>query len=842
MSENLQRTHEAAKTILKVNLLGPLKICDQHGEEIDLPRKIRALFAYLLTRRGTTVPRTTLLGLFWGDRPQELARGSLRQALSILRAALDDAGERVLSTTNESVTLHDSGIECDLDLLETMSRQPDFMADCPLLSLQSFELYEGLTLADGAFEDWLSVERENVRLRVANLLKSSADAAEEQSVWSQAAALAAMRLRIDPGDEDAHRQLMRVHLAQGRKDSAIQQFEKCRTALREHLGIAPDADTVTLWRHAKSTSSDSRTSAKIRPEDLSSSELSPKPVYLLAIADDERAGIDWLETALQLHGAIRCHILDGCRVYQFTNASTAQQIALELRQHLRQKKGSDDLVAPIALHARELNTATTALPVDDVHCLRDILAQSAVGQIDASEPFFRAVRRLSNRFFEKLEEVSVGHAGQVYRVGRPMQRQPFLALYENERPVQEKRPVSLAVAPIEYLGRDQGDNTYLVDGLTEDLILDLSRTRRIQVSSRTTLMAIAEHDAVEIGKMLGVGFVLFGNLRQVGNGFRLNFSLAETELGDVIWSERYHSGFDNLFELLDEIIYKVVARTTGKIEQSEIAAARMMRPENMTAYDYYLHGLWHHRLGGVTSEHSRKAVKWFKKSIKADPNFHRPRAMLSCAWSDLPEYDEERADRSVAMAYEADPSDPEANRIMAWVKFTRGDYESGLRHAERSMELAPHDAYLVGRCAVLHIFCGDPLTGLERLERAVELDPFVPVYIVEERLTAHYAMGNHPRVLAEARRLNHQTRRSRYYTAASLIALEQREDARQIISAVLDEDPELSLDYVVGQELYRDKKILKLLLERLSEAGVPGDVEQAMPTHATTSVALPNQS
>ncbi len=101
----------------------------------------------------------------------------------------------------------------------------------------------------------------------------------------------------------------------------------------------------------------------------------------------------------------------------------------------------------------------------------------------------------------------------------------------------------------------------------------------------------------------------------------------------------------------------------------------------------------------------------------------------------------------------------------------------------------------------LHIFNGNPKRGLNYLRRAVELDPFVPVYIVEKRLTAYYAIGDQEKVLSEARALHHQTRRSRYNAAASLVALGQTEAARDVIKTVIADDPSLSLDYVVRQEL-----------------------------------------
>ena len=154
---------------LEVSLLGPMEVRRFDGEVVELPRKVRALFAYLLMRRGTTVPRQTLLGLFWGDRSEAQARSSLRQALSVLRTSLADIADAVLVTTGETVSVRSAGVLTDLDRLGEADADT---GDSPLED--SRELLEGLALGEPAFDDWLAVERERVRAKTVDLLKSLA--------------------------------------------------------------------------------------------------------------------------------------------------------------------------------------------------------------------------------------------------------------------------------------------------------------------------------------------------------------------------------------------------------------------------------------------------------------------------------------------------------------------------------------------------------------------------------------------------------------------------------------------------------------------------------------------
>lgn len=812
MSENTQRMDSISQPILRVNLLGPIEIRTEKGGLIELPRKVRALFAYLLTRRGTLVPRQTLLGLFWGDRAEEQARASLRQALNILRTSLGDMVDSVISSTSESVSIRDGSVLTDLDEFEKRMDSP--VTETPV-EFKSLEFLEGLAIGEAGFEGWISEERERVQARLVGLFKYLAADNEAAGRFDFAASHTASWLHLAPFDEDAHRQMMRLHLARSRTDAAIRQFEKCRATLHENLNVEPDVQTVALWEDAKRMRL-----SKVTPPGETIKKRGAATPFLAAFSCNNQVR-SIIEAEIAKFGGREISNGDEQLLVEFRDAAEALRACLTARIRVRELSGGAGADVSIALHFGEETEPGVSHGPEDVARLTVVLASTPADQIHVSSRFFQAVRRNSPCFFDDLSDTENPETVGVFRAGQPMNRQPFLAVYENQTPRRVKRACSLAVAPIKYVGNGDGSNDYWAEGLTEDLILELSRTNRIEVSSRTTLFAIKSHDAVEIGHELGVGYVLFGSFRQMGQSARLNFTLAETENGSVVWSERFTADFEEIFDVLDEIVAKVVARIAGKIEQSEIETARIKRPENMTAYEFYLRGIWHHRMGGVTTAHSRKAVEWLTKAIKADPSFHRPRAMLACAWSDLPEYDDERADRSVAKALEADPTDPDANRIMAWVKFTKGEFDLGIRYAEQSVDLAPHDAYLLGRCAVLHIFNGDPEIGLARLHRAIELDPFVPVYIVEEHLTAYYALGDYEKVISEARDLNHQTRRSTYYTAASLVALDRLDAARRVIRNALEDDPSLSSDYVRGQEIYRDQRILQTLLDRLSIAGLP---------------------
>jgi TolB-like protein len=229
-------------------LLGPLQIKIDGIVANLTARKARALLAYLALRRGEAVPRETLSGLLWGDRGEEQARASLRQTLSSLRKAL---GDGAIVTSTESVGLADGGVWADVEALRACAESADLEAMIQATSLFRGDLLEGLTMNEPAFDHWLTVERERARLLLCQLLSRLVDGLAAEHRIEEAIAHAARLLALDPLQECVHRTLMRLYLAQGRHDAALNQFELCRQELANHLGVAPEKETLDLASEIK---------------------------------------------------------------------------------------------------------------------------------------------------------------------------------------------------------------------------------------------------------------------------------------------------------------------------------------------------------------------------------------------------------------------------------------------------------------------------------------------------------------------------------------------------------------------------------------------------------------
>jgi class 3 adenylate cyclase len=468
---------------------------------------------------------------------------------------------------------------------------------------------------------------------------------------------------------------------------------------------------------------------------------------------------------------------------------------------------------------------------DGVNLAARIQQNAEPDAIDISAALFEQIRRTSPYAFDDLGERrfhNISEPLRVYRLRGEIERHVYQIAPTQPAPSRAKRTYSLAVMPIESSSGNE-DQQFLAEGITEELIFELGRFQKLFVTSRSATHALAGSDTgpQAIGDRLGVRYVLSGTIRQLGPQVRMSLSLSETETGGVVWNDRLSHPFDELVERLDELVSRIASTVLGRIEESDIAAARRLKPESMTAYEFHLRGLEYHRLGGVTDENTRKAVHWFERAIEADPNFARPRAMLVCAGSALPEFDLDEGIRSVERALELDPNEPDANRIMGSIKMHIGEFDAARQYHEKAMAISPSDAYIKGRSAAYYTFAGEPERALELLDEADELDPFLPVWCVEERGAALYALDRFEEAIEASRGLPFQTRRSRLYRAASRLALGKVDRARRIIAEAVASAPDLTTEYVSQQETYRDPEVTRALIERLIAAGLPQGVPLA---------------
>ena len=293
-------------------------------------------------------------------------------------------------------------------------------------------------------------------------------------------------------------------------------------------------------------------------------------------------------------------------------------------------------------------------------------------------------------------------------------------------------PGSLAVLELKNLSSNE-EQQYFCEGVSEELINTLSRYKSLRVTSSNASFAFSDkkYSPKEIGAALSVKYVLSGNVRSGGNRVRIGIKLDNAETNQTIWSEKFESSKEELWDLEEKLASSVAYQIVGQVEADEIRSAANKPPENAGAYDLVLKGLKHHRNAGVSFEDAKKATSLFNKALELDPNYPRALAWSVCSTSWLESWDPKSVPenwlhegiKKIERALEIDPDDAESNRIMGSIQRSNGNFEVSIAHHKHAAELCPSDLYISSKLCEVLMYDGRLEEAQAELDRAKEINP-----------------------------------------------------------------------------------------------------------------------
>ena len=228
----------------RLSLLGGFELqCSEGAAPIVLPKKARALLAFLAVSRGRTQSRERLAGLLWAESSEAHARMSLRKALSAIRRALPDAGAGLIVADVESVRLGPDTLGSDVHEFEALVADGSPIAHESALRLYRGELLEGFAASEPEFELWRATERERLHRLAVDSAIALLGHFERQGAFQRALETAAHAISLDPLREDLHRASMRLHARLGHPELALKQYRVCRARLEKDLGVPTEPET-----------------------------------------------------------------------------------------------------------------------------------------------------------------------------------------------------------------------------------------------------------------------------------------------------------------------------------------------------------------------------------------------------------------------------------------------------------------------------------------------------------------------------------------------------------------------------------------------------------------------
>ncbi|MBT6437902.1 MAG: adenylate/guanylate cyclase domain-containing protein [Rhodobacteraceae bacterium] len=373
---------------------------------------------------------------------------------------------------------------------------------------------------------------------------------------------------------------------------------------------------------------------------------------------------------------------------------------------------------------------------------------------------------------------------------------------------------SLAVTMFKSLSSDE-EQGYFCEGFSEDLVSALSRFNKFFVVSTAASFAYRDKSKSpkEIGQELGVRYILEGSVRKLGSKMRISASLIAAERENTVWSNKFDTTMDEIFDIQDELVETIVSTLVGRVEAEEEKQLSLVRPENLAAYDLVLQGLVHHRRSGVTQENAQLAYDHFSKATKLDPNYARAHAWKACSLSNLVSWKPDAIDfdwfaecnKSVSKALEIDGNDPEAHRIMGAIKLNQRDYQASRYHHDKAKSLCPSDYYISAKCAEAYYYMGDPQEALEEIKRAMRLNPFCPDLVFEDEGIIHFWLESYYEALESFNKLKSPTVKSLFYSAATQAKLKNKEKAQETLSQAFTQSG-LSLEQFIESQKYKNQE------------------------------------
>jgi adenylate cyclase len=449
-------------------------------------------------------------------------------------------------------------------------------------------------------------------------------------------------------------------------------------------------------------------------------------------------------------------------------------------------------------------------------CVSDVVHQMVRGRLDLA--------------FEDLGERQVKNIAQPVRVWRWIVRATEPAKADEARSPSLPDKPSIAVLPFDNLSHDP-DQDYFSDGLTEDLITDLSQLSALFVTSRHAVFQYKGRPTPprQVADDLGVRYVLEGSVRRAANRVRINAQLIDAVTGFHLWAQRYDRDLEDIFALQDEITRAIVAALEVHLTPRERAGIQRRYTDNLQAYDLFLQardGFWRR-----TREGAAQARTSLERAIALDPTFAAAHALLAeiCrsewwyGWRD----DDAALDHALQLAQKGvalDDSLPFAHMFLGWIHLWRKEHDQAIAAAKRCLALDPNSAE--GHVRLGHILdqAGRPAEGLPFIETAMRLDPHYPYLYLFWLGHALHSLERYDEAAAAYRRVisrNPDFFYAHLFLAAAYAQLGRMEEAKAEAAEALRIDAGLWAQRRARHLPYKDAAALARLVDGMHKAGVP---------------------
>ena len=426
-------------------------------------------------------------------------------------------------------------------------------------------------------------------------------------------------------------------------------------------------------------------------------------------------------------------------VSEFTSSEPAARCAIQIQTEMaRLNMGSAakrKMLFRIGIHHGDVMDADGNVFGDTVNIAARLEAASSPEGVYISKSAQRNLTAEAQQNFEYVGPISLKNITEQTEVfvWSPGHQTGRYGMSNTEKVFKTQvLPGSLAVLELKNLSSDE-EQQYFCEGVSEGLINTLSRYKSLRVTSSNASFSfsVGKHSPKEIGNVLSVRYVLSGSVRSTSSRIRINIKLDNTETNQTIWSERFESSKDDLWDLEENLASSVAYQIVGQVEADAIRSSANKPPEDAKAYDLVLKGLKHHRNSITSYDDAKKAYELFSKAHELEPNYPRAMSWKVCSMANYQNWDPSAfpdtwikdADLLIEKALEIDPDDAEANRIMGSIQRAKGNFDLSIKHHKHAAELCPSDLYISSKLCEVLMYDGRLEEAETELRRAKEINP-----------------------------------------------------------------------------------------------------------------------
>lgn len=465
---------------------------------------------------------------------------------------------------------------------------------------------------------------------------------------------------------------------------------------------------------------------------------------------------------------------------------------------------------------------------DGVNIAARVEALAPPGGVCVSAKVHGEVHRKLALKFEDLGEhelKNIAGSVRVYRIAGVAAAAPAPAA--RTEPARQAKP-SIIVLPFTNMS-GAAEQEFFADGLTEDILTDLSRFRDLFVISRNTSFKYKGQavDVKKVARELGVQYVVEGSVRKAGNRVRITVQLIEGETDHHIWAERWDRDLEDIFAIQDEVTRAIVAVLPGRVEAAARDRAKRKPTENMAAYEYVLEAkLLHHR---SNRQDNGRALGLIERALALDPKYAHAHAWTACilgqqwgyGWCADQAATEARIVSELEIALGLDDNDSDVHRILAAVSLVRNDHDKAAYHQQRALSLNPNDDLIVVQQGELLTWHGQPAEGIDWIRKAMRLNPFHPLRFWGHLGRAYFVARRYADALDAFGRLSGADAPTQTMLAACHAGLGDDAAAALHVQEALKHDPAFNWPAFLPSLHYRNEQDLAHHRDCALRAGLP---------------------